>query len=238
MVLDDDGVPLPDPHSSFALIGSSFIGSWLHAQRSRVRGTLLDLGAGNQPYRVWYERQVERSIAVDMVAAPGLGALCSASRLPFADGTFDTVMATEVLEHVAEVDAAVAEVRRVLRPGGHFLATVPFVYPIHEAPYDFWRFTEHGLRALCDRHGLEVVELEAKGGVGMLAAHVLSNGLPRALDGLGAALGVGPISRRASIRRMLTGPQVQLMRRRADRRTIEGSARFATIGYLLVARRV
>ncbi len=237
MTLDERGVPLPDPSSTSALIPASYIGTWLARQSPLVRGRLLDLGAGNQPYRVWYNRLVDASIAVDMTPSPGLAAICSANRLPIKDQSVDVVLATEVLEHVADVEAAVAEVHRVLRPGGHLLATVPFIYPIHEAPFDFWRFTEHGLRSLCERHRFDVVDLGAKGGLGMLGAHIVTNGLPRVLDRLAASLGQRPLSERPAVRRMLTAPQVRLMERQGERTGLGGSAGLVSIGYLLAAER-
>lgn len=61
---------------------------------------------------------------------------------------FDVVVCTEVLEHVLNPFAAVAEIRRVLKPRGIFLATSPFNFRIHGPLPDCWRFTEHGWRAL------------------------------------------------------------------------------------------
>jgi SAM-dependent methyltransferase len=66
----------------------------------------------------------------------------------FADASFDAVFLLEVLEHVAAPERALEELRRVLVPGGALVLSTPFVFEIHEAPHDYYRFTEHGLRHL------------------------------------------------------------------------------------------
>ena len=73
--------------------------------------------------------------------------------LPFPDGVFDGVVLTEVLEHCVDPRAAVAEVRRILRPGGLLLVTSPYFWPEHgiEGQYkDYWRFTRHGWELLLE----------------------------------------------------------------------------------------
>jgi SAM-dependent methyltransferase len=76
-----------------------------------------------------------------------------------ADGRFDFVVCTEVLEHTLQPFDAVAEIHRVLRPGGLLFLSVPFNFRIHGPLPDCWRFTEHGLRALLA--DFELLELEA-----------------------------------------------------------------------------
>jgi len=66
----------------------------------------------------------------------------------FADAAFDAVFLMEVLEHVIAPEQAMAEIRRVLVPGGRLVLSTPFLFEIHEAPHDYYRFTEHGLRHL------------------------------------------------------------------------------------------
>lgn len=83
--------------------------------------------------------------------------LGSAEELPFLDGSFEQILATELLEHVRHPHAAIREMWRVLRPGGRVILTTRFLYPIHGAPHDYFRYTRFGLRALFD--GWEVEEL-------------------------------------------------------------------------------
>lgn len=70
---------------------------------------------------------------------------------------FDGVVCTEVLEHTLQPFDAVAEVKRILKPGGHVFVSTPFNFRIHGPLPDCWRFTEHGLRALFK--DFDIVEL-------------------------------------------------------------------------------
>jgi SAM-dependent methyltransferase len=75
------------------------------------------------------------------------------------DGAFDYVVCTEVLEHTLDPFAAIAEIHRILRPGGRLFLSVPFNLRIHGPLPDCWRFTEHGLRRLLER--FEILELDS-----------------------------------------------------------------------------
>ncbi len=78
------------------------------------------------------------------------------------------VLCTEVLEHLPEPQRAVDEMFRVLKPGGTLLLTTRFLFPIHDAPHDYFRFTKYGLRHLLRR--FDVLELrEEADSVGTLA---------------------------------------------------------------------
>src|SRR5207237_9679396 len=70
-----------------------------------------------------------------------------ATRMSFVE-EFDVVLCTCVLEHVYDVGRAVENIRCALKPGGTALLLVPCVYPLHDEPHDYWRFTEHSLRIL------------------------------------------------------------------------------------------
>jgi SAM-dependent methyltransferase len=64
---------------------------------------------------------------------------------------FDMILCLNVMEHVHEFDKAITNIHRALRPGGRVVIFVPMLYPLHDEPFDFWRFTEHSLRRLVDR---------------------------------------------------------------------------------------
>lgn len=86
-----------------------------------------------------------------------------AQKLPLADGCFDAVVCSEVLEHLPHPTAALAEARRVLKPGGKLLLCVPFLFRIHGDPVDFGRYTDHFWRVKLAEAGFDAVEVERQG---------------------------------------------------------------------------
>jgi SAM-dependent methyltransferase len=105
-------------------------------------------------------------VGLDMRAGPGVEMLGLGDALPFADGAFEVVVCTEVLEHDRRPWRTIAEAARVLRSGGAFLCTARGYdergcFPIHEYPGDLWRFSLEGARVLAGDAGLSVVELVA-----------------------------------------------------------------------------
>lgn len=99
--------------------------------------------------------------------------ICDGHDLPFKDEQFDAVIAQAVLEHVADPGRVVAEIHRVLKPGGHIYADTPFLQATHSAPYDFHRFTHIGYRRLFAH--FDRVVLQAAGGPGHVLAHAWEN---------------------------------------------------------------
>jgi len=74
-----------------------------------------------------------------------------------ADASIDVVLCTQVLEHIPEPVAVVAEIRRVLKPGGRLLLSVPSIFPQHGSPGDYWRYMPQGLKwVLRDFKGVSV----------------------------------------------------------------------------------
>lgn len=141
---------------------------WLALEEALVscRGRVLDIGCGMQPYRPMFGPEISEYVGLDRLhefAKPDV--VGSVEALPFADETFDVVLSTQVLEHVPEPERALAEAVRVLKRGGRIILTVPGVWPTHEAPHDFWRFTRFGLNRLLDQHGITFSELKTLGGL-------------------------------------------------------------------------
>jgi SAM-dependent methyltransferase len=95
-----------------------------------------------------YESERARVIAFDILVSPFIQFVADAHQVPLADGTVDAVVVQAVLEHVLEPGAVVAEIHRVLRPGGLVYAETPFLQPVHGGAYDFTRFTSSGHRWL------------------------------------------------------------------------------------------
>jgi SAM-dependent methyltransferase len=106
------------------------------------------VGDGMQPL---YDDLDLRVLAFDIYRSKLVQFVADAHAIPLADATVDGVIIQAVLELVLEPDAVVAEIHRVLRPGGLVYAETPFLQDVHEGPYDFTRFTESGHRFLFRR---------------------------------------------------------------------------------------
>jgi SAM-dependent methyltransferase len=162
------GAP-PDHHHYLAL---SIIDRWMRERAvESARGTLLDYGCGGQPYRALFTPYIERYIGADVAAATGIKLdleLVPGEPAPLPDQSVDTVLSTQVIEHVPEVDVYLAECRRLLKPNGTLVLTAPMHWRHHEAPYDFLRFTRFGLTRLLEKHGFAIGNLEPCGGVYVL----------------------------------------------------------------------
>jgi SAM-dependent methyltransferase len=231
-----NGVPYSNRETTLSLLPGAVVGRWLADNAHAVSGVLLDLGAGNQPFKVWYSGLAEKCVAVDVSPAPGLDVLSMAAPLPFASATFDTVLCTSVLEHVHDAEAVVNEIARILRPGGRIIITIPFLYPTHEAPYDFWRTTHWGLRSVLTRHGLEVDTVAAQGGPVLLVAHYLIVGFAQLLMLFARRLGrFGSAVDNRPVRALIAGPQ-DLVRTRLSYR-LTRSSRAASLGYMAIAHK-
>lgn len=88
----------------------------------------------------------------------------TAYAIPAGHDSFETALCSAVLEHLEEPEAALNECFRVLKPGGHAIYTVPFIWHLHEEPRDFYRFSKHGLRYLFEKTGFEIKEIKALSG--------------------------------------------------------------------------
>jgi SAM-dependent methyltransferase len=106
----------------------------------------------------------------------GVTFIASVERMtPVPDAAYDTVLCSEVLEHVSDPWSGLQEIRRVLRPGGVLLLTVPFLARLHEEPHDYFRYTEHALRATLGRLELHVDEIAVIGSVFSFLGHQVSS---------------------------------------------------------------
>ena len=90
--------------------------------------------------------------------------ICPVTELAFEKFQFDTVLCTQVLEHVFDHDKMMKEIFRVMKPGGHVILTVPFAWELHEEPYDFFRYTKHALKQLFENTGFEIDYIKPNGG--------------------------------------------------------------------------
>lgn len=149
-------------------ISEQLIEDGLCSVKHLLTGSLLDLGCGRKPYQARFGSIVQNWIGLDVPMAasgrPAADVFGSALQTPFGSGVFDTVLSTQVLEHVPRPADLMCEASRILKPGGHLILTAPQTNPLHEEPHDFFRYTSHGLRLLAENAGFEVVQLTPLGG--------------------------------------------------------------------------
>lgn len=174
---------------SSRLIGRLLVDRYQPALAAHARGCLLDLGCGKVPFHAAYRDFIEEAVCIDW---PGsvhgtlhVDAFCNlASALPFTDGAFDTLLSSDVLEHLPDPVSAFKEMARVLRPGGMLLLNTPFFYMLHEVPHDYARYTRFSLQKLAADAGLHVITLEEIGGLGEVFADLAAKALSM-MPGLG-----------------------------------------------------
>jgi SAM-dependent methyltransferase len=169
---------------------------------------ILDVGCGVQPYYPLFAPIASAYDGNDVTAGPRVRYVSPAESLPAPSDSYDLVLCTQVLEHVRSPSAALAEMSRVLSPGGFLFLTTHGVYPFHPDPADYWRWTEQGLAAAIeDAGGLNLVGVVPHGGSGSALAVLVNTGIremtrahrylaPLAIPLIAAVNGVGLVSDR------------------------------------------
>ena len=128
-----------------------------------IKGITLDVGAGG------YDRysglfNCEKYIRLDRHFQSNVQIIADAEFLPFKADSFDSIVCTQVLEHLRKPYKTLREMQRVLKEEGHILLTVPQTNELHEEPNDFYRYTKYGMEALLQATGFEIVHLSQRGG--------------------------------------------------------------------------
>ena len=154
--------------------GSRHVASLQVPEYARVisryaRGSLLDCGAGKVPFYGVYKDLVSEITCTDWGSSrhdlQHIDKEVDLSRqLPFDESSMDTILLTDVLEHLSNPQMVLCECERILRSNGHVLIFVPFLYWLHEQPHDYFRYTEHALAHLIETSGLVSVEIYPYGG--------------------------------------------------------------------------
>lgn len=123
---------------------------------------VLDAGAGTAPYRSLFEHARYESADFEKVDRPYAQStyVCDLGRIPVENGRFDFIIFNQVMEHLSEPQIVLSELHRVLKPGGRMIYTGPLFYEEHEQPYDFYRYTQFGLRHLFSRAGFAIDRIE------------------------------------------------------------------------------
>ena len=144
-------------------------------------GKILDSGCGSMPYKniiLSNNDKVTNYIGLDIESGlnyenVNADFLWDGSIMPFEDSSFDVVISTEVMEHVPDPDSYLMEVKRVLKPGGMFFFTVPFLMSLHEVPNDYYRYTPFALEMIFKRIGFITITIKPMGGYNAAMAQML-----------------------------------------------------------------
>lgn len=146
-----------------------YLKKYIKASGHYITGRMLDIGAGEVDRYAKFFNYSER-ITTDIHASSNVDVVASADNLPFDDGEFDSIVCTQVLEHVPNPWPVVSEMNRVLKSGGHVLISVPMTNELHEEPHDYWRYTSFCLNNVLNKNNFEVIYLEQQGGYHSLIA--------------------------------------------------------------------
>jgi SAM-dependent methyltransferase len=128
---------------------------------SHMTGKTLDVGCGSKPYQKLCPSSDYIGLELDSEenrATKSADCFYDGHRIPFEDASFDSVLCNQVLEHVFDPDELLLEIKRILKPGGKLLITVPFLWNEHEEPLDFARYSSYGLKYLLQKQGFEILE--------------------------------------------------------------------------------
>ena len=162
--------------------------------KNHVTGRLIDLGCGDVPLYEAYKNYCLDCTCADWENTkhknPYLDYTCNLNEpLPFKKEEFDTIVLSDVLEHILYPDRLWFEMSRILAPGGKIILNVPFFYKLHERPHDYFRYTEYALENFAKSSGFKIIMLKSIGGVPEILTDITSKNIVR-IPGIGKYLAI------------------------------------------------
>jgi SAM-dependent methyltransferase len=143
--------------------------------REYSKGLLLDIGCGRMPYKSTLLPFVDKYVGLDHPETAKLykgkdkpDIFADATKIPLKNGSCNTVLCLQVIEHLPEPNEAIKEISRLLSKDGYLILSTIQSYPIHDEPYDYFRYTKYGLRALVENNGLKLIKIIEGGNVFIL----------------------------------------------------------------------
>lgn len=128
-----------------------------------IGGVILDAGSGDgDRYKNFFK--FDKYITLDINPDSGADIIGSIENILLGDGSVDSVISTQVLEHVKNPQKAIYEFYRVLKSNGYCLVTVPQLNELHEEPNDYFRFTKYGLEEIFKNAGFKIILVDQRGG--------------------------------------------------------------------------
>lgn len=155
--------------------------SFIKNNLNKLEGKLLDVGCGKMPYKefILKNSKITTYVGIDIEKAHYDDVIVSdliwdGENIPVEDSSFNNILLTEVLEHCPSPKVVLDEANRVLVTGGNILITVPFIFPLHESPYDEYRYTPYSLKRILEECKFRDIEIKFLGGVNAAIALMLS----------------------------------------------------------------
>ena len=122
-----------------------------------MRGRVADIGCGSKPYQQYFSA-ADSYTGFDLPGNTQADIVFDGKRIPAEDAEFDSIISSEVLEHVFWPKQWLFEINRILKPDGLLLLTCPFIFQEHEIPYDYGRYSSYGLHHLLKENGFKIIE--------------------------------------------------------------------------------
>jgi len=148
----------------------------LKSLETNATGRLIDVGCGDMPFKNHIPQAVTQYDTLDVEESTGgityIGDILDMSMIH--SETYDSAICLEVLEHIKNPFIAIKEINRILKKEGLLIISVPHMWPIHEAPHDYFRFTNFGLKHVLEENQFEILSLEISGGVLSYFGHNIS----------------------------------------------------------------
>lgn len=140
----------------------------LERESETFGGIMLDIGCGDRPFYSLFKDRVNKYIGMDITSnikwKNKIDCFADARFLPFRKSSLDNVFSSYTLGDNEEPSKIMAEISRVLKPGGRLFLLEAQWWPLHDEPSDYWRFTRYSLRYLAQAHSLNVLKIEPIGG--------------------------------------------------------------------------
>jgi ubiquinone/menaquinone biosynthesis C-methylase UbiE len=149
--------------------------------KKRARGVFADIGCGRQPYKKELVGKVKKYIGIDHPItsqkykygeSPDLFA--DATDIPLPDNYCDCVSMISVLEHLPNPEQALNEAARIMKQNSDLILIAPQNYPLHDLPYDFFRYTRFGLKALLNKTGFKIIKIKPLGNYPVFAGQMFN----------------------------------------------------------------
>ena len=198
--------------------------------KDHARGRLLDLGCGKVPFYATYRELVSDAICVDWSNTAHKSKhldweLDLTKDLPFDDNEFDTIILSDVLEHIPVPEHLWGEMARILSKNGKIIMHVPFFYWLHEQPHDYYRYTEFALRRFVEISGMRLIQLTPIGGAPEIMADLFAKIVSRS-RGIGRATAL-----------LSQWCAWNFIRTSVGKRVSDATARLFPFGYFLIAEK-